>query len=163
MSATDDLLTNNARFATGYVPSGRAAPPAKRVVVVTCMDARIDPVQALGLEEGDAHVLRNAGGAVTDDVVRSLLLSQRLLGTIEIVLVHHTGCGMLTVDEDELANELEADTGLRPPFRLEAFTSLEADLRLSASRLRKNPFVDASQLRAFVYDVETGRLREVEV
>jgi carbonic anhydrase len=161
MSATDRLLANNRAYAEGF--AGR--PPGtseRRVAVVACMDARMDLYAILGLREGEAHVIRNAGGAVTDDVIRSLLVSQRLLGTEEIVLIHHTGCGMLTFTDDAVKAEVEAETGLRPPFALEAFTDLEADVRQSLARIHASPFIPRKQsIRGFVYEVETGRLREV--
>lgn len=126
------------------------------------MDARIETGRLLGLEEGDAHVIRNAGGVVTDDVLRSLVISQRLLGTREIMLIHHTGCGMLSFRDDELKAEIEADTGLRPAFAFEAFPDLEADVRQSMRRIQASPFVPVKDhIRGFVYDVETGRLHEV--
>jgi len=137
-------------------------PPAKKVAVVACMDARIETGRLLGLEEGDAHVIRNAGGVVSDDVIRSLAISQRLLGTTEIVLIHHTDCGMLTFKDDTLKAQIEEDTGLRPPFALEAFSDLEDDVRQSVRRIRSSPFVPhKDNIRGFVYDVETGRLNEI--
>jgi carbonic anhydrase len=126
------------------------------------MDARLDPARALGLEEGDAHVIRNAGGVVTDDAIRSLALSQRLLGTKEIILIHHTDCGMLTFSDDEVKAQIEQDTGIRPPFALESFKDADADVRQSIARIAASPFVpDKSSVRGFVYDVKTGKLREV--
>jgi carbonic anhydrase len=137
-------------------------PPAKKVAIVACMDARIETGRLLGLEEGDAHVIRNAGGVVTDDVIRSLAISQRLLGTTEIVLVHHTDCGMLTFKDDGVKAQIEEDTGLRPPFALEAFSNPEDDVRQSVRRIEVSPFVPhKDNIRGFVYDVETGRLNEV--
>ena len=137
-------------------------PPAKKVAVVACVDARIETGRLLGLEEGDAHVIRNAGGVVTDDVIRSLAISQRLLGTTEIVLVHHTDCGMLTFKDDGLKAQIEEDTGLRPTFALEAFSNPEDDVRQSVRRIEASPFVPyKDNIRGFVYDVETGRLNEV--
>ncbi|HZR12621.1 MAG TPA: carbonic anhydrase [Acidimicrobiia bacterium] len=161
MSVTDELLENNKRFAESF--SVRAgAPKGPRVAVVACMDARLDPARALGLESGDAHVIRNAGGVITEDVVRSLVVSQRLLGTEEIVLVHHTDCGMLRFRDDPVKDEIESETGLRPPFALEAFTDVDGDVRQSIARIRANPFIpERDAVRGFVYDVETGRLREV--
>ena len=136
--------------------------PGKQTVIITCMDARIETGRLLGLEEGDAHVIRNAGGVVTDDVLRSLIISQRLLGTREIVLIHHTGCGMLSFRDDDLKAEIEADTGLRPAFAFEAFPDLEEDVRQSMRRIQASPFVPVKDhIRGFVYDVETGRLHEV--
>jgi carbonic anhydrase len=163
MSATDELLAANGSYAENFTKSGKPMPPAKKVAVVACMDARIETGRLLGLEEGDAHVIRNAGGVVTDDVIRSLAISQRLLGTTEIVLVHHTDCGMLTFNDDELKAQIEEDTGLRPPFALEAFSNPEDDVRQSVRRIQASPFVPyKGDIRGFVYDVETGRLNEVD-
>jgi carbonic anhydrase len=162
MSATDELLAANGSYAENFTKSGKPMPPAKKVAVVACMDARIETGRLLGLEEGDAHVIRNAGGVVTDDVIRSLAISQRLLGTTEIVLVHHTDCGMLTFKDDGLKAQIEEDTGLRPPFALEAFSNPEDDVRQSVRRIQASPFVPHKEnIRGFVYDVETGRLNEV--
>ncbi len=162
MSATDDFLEANRSYAENFTKSGKPMPPAKKVAVVACMDARIETGRLLGLEEGDAHVIRNAGGVVTDDVIRSLTISQRLLGTTEIVLIHHTDCGMLTFQDDAVKAQIEEDTGLRPPFALEAFSELEDDVRQSIRRIRSSPFVPhKNNIRGFVYDVETGRLNEV--
>jgi carbonic anhydrase len=162
MSVTDELLDNNRAYAAGFDKANLPAAPAKRVAVVACMDARLIPTRVLGLHEGDAHVLRNAGGAVTDDVIRSLTISQRLLGTREIILIHHTGCGMLTVSDDDLKRQIQADTGIRPPFSFEAFTDLEEDLRQSIARIKASPFIPhTDQVRGFIYEVESGRLREV--
>jgi carbonic anhydrase len=162
MSATDEFLAANEAYATGFTKSDKPMPPAKKVAVVACMDARIETGRLLGLEEGDAHVIRNAGGVVTDDVIRSLAISQRLLGTREIVLIHHTDCGMLTFKDDAVKSQIEEETGLRPHFALEAFASLEDDVRQSIRRIRSNPFVPHKQnIRGFVYDVHTGRLNEV--
>ena len=162
MSATNELLAANGSYAENFTKGGKPMPPAKKVAVVACMDARIETGRLLGLEEGDAHVIRNAGGVVTDDVIRSLAISQRLLGTTEIVLVHHTDCGMLTFKDDGLKAQIEEDTGLRPPFALEAFSSPEDDVRQSVRRIEVSPFVPhKDNIRGFVYDVETGRLNEV--
>jgi carbonic anhydrase len=161
VSVTDDLLANNATYAEGFA-GPRPLPPAKHVAVVACMDARLHPARFLGLEEGDAHVIRNAGGVVTDDVVRSLAISQRLLGTTEIVLVHHTDCGMLTFSDDQFRDAVEKDTGVRPPWSSEAFPDLEDDVRQSIRRIRESPFVpEKGSIRGFVFDVATGRLSEV--
>ncbi|MHB8717736.1 MAG: beta-class carbonic anhydrase [Candidatus Dormibacteria bacterium] len=162
MSATDELLANNrghvAAFGGGALPSR----PARAVAVVTCMDARLDPAAVLGLRPGDAHVIRNAGGVVTDDVIRSLVISQRLLGTREVILIHHTDCGMLSFRDDDLEAEIEADTGIRPPFAMEAFADLDADVRQSIARVVASPFVPlGDRVRGFVYDVHSGALREV--
>lgn len=162
MSATEELLTANRSYAEKFTKSGRPMPPAKKVAVVACMDARIETGRVLGLDEGDAHVIRNAGGVVTDDVIRSLAISQRLLGTREIVLIHHTDCGMLTFKDDAVKLEIERDTGLRPSFALEAFSDVEDDVRQSVRRIKSSPFVThKDNIRGFVYDVETGRLNEV--
>ena len=162
MSATDELLAANGSYAENFTKGGKPMPPAKKVAIVACMDARIETGRLLGLEEGDAHVIRNAGGVVTDDVIRSLAISQRLLGTTEIVLVHHTDCGMLTFKDDGLKAQIEEDTGLRPPFALEAFSNPEDDVRQSVRRIQASPFVPHKEnIRGFVYDVETGRLNEV--
>jgi carbonic anhydrase len=162
MSSTDELLTYNDAFAASFDKGGLPPEPAKKVVVVACMDARLNVYAALGLREGDAHVLRNAGGAVTDDTIRSLALSQRLLGTEEIVLIHHTGCGMLTITDEEFKRAVEEDTGVRPGWAVEAFTDLDADVRQSIARIKASPFIPRKDaVRGFVYEVETGRLREV--
>jgi carbonic anhydrase len=163
MSATDELLGNNEAYARAFDKGSLPMPPGKQVAVVACMDARIETGRMLGLEEGDAHVIRNAGGVVTDDVIRSLTISQRLLGTREIVLVHHTDCGMLTFQDDPLKEQIRADTGIRPPFALEAFPDEEADVRQSMARIQASPFVPhKDRIRGFVFDVATGRLREVK-
>ncbi|MGH9179653.1 MAG: beta-class carbonic anhydrase [Acidimicrobiales bacterium] len=162
MSATDELLVNNQAYAAQFAKGDLSLPPATKVAVVACMDARLDPARALGLEEGDAHVIRNAGGVVTDDAIRSLTISQRLLGTEEIVLIHHTDCGMLTFTDDEVKAQIESDTGIRPPFALEAFSDLEDDVRQSMKRIKASPFVpNIDSLRGFVYDVASGKLHEV--
>jgi carbonic anhydrase len=162
MSATNDFLAADEDYARNFTKSGTPMPPAKKVAIVACMDARIETGRLLGLEEGDAHVIRNAGGVVTDDVIRSLAISQRLLGTTEIVLIHHTDCGMLTFSDDELKAEIEQDTGLRPSFALEAFSDLQGDVRQSVRRIQSSPFVPRKDnIRGFVYDVETGQLNEV--
>src|SRR5689334_207399 len=161
MSATDELLANNQRYADGFT-GPLPMPPAKGVAVVACMDARLNLYALLGLEEGQAHVIRNAGGAVTDDGIRSLAISQRLLGTREIVLIHHTDCGMLTFTDDQVKAQIEADTGIRPPFALEAFPDPDQDVRQSVARIQASPFIPhKDQVRGFVYDVATGRLNEV--
>lgn len=162
MSATEEFLAANRNYAETFDKGDKAMPPAKRVAVVACMDARIETGRLLGLEEGDAHVIRNAGGVVTDDVIRSLTISQRLLGTTEIVLVHHTDCGMLTFEDDALKADIEQETGLRPPFALEAFPDLDEDVRQSIRRIQASPFIPhKDEIRGFVYDVKTGRLNEV--
>ena len=159
---TDLCVERNAGYTQGFDKGHLQAPPARRAAVVACMDARMDTARLLGLEEGDAHVIRNAGGVVTDDVLRSLLISQRLLGTTEVMLVQHTGCGMLTFRDDEVKDAVEAETGLRPPFALEAFADLEDNVRQSIRRIEACPFLPVKDsIRGFVYEVETGRLREV--
>ena len=161
MSVTDELLENNARYAetfTGPLP----LPPAKHVAVLACMDARIDVYRVLGLNEGEAHVIRNAGGVVTDDEIRSLAISQRLLGTTEILLIHHTDCGMLTFTDDVFKKSVQDETGIKPPWAAEAFTDLDEDVRQSIARVKASPFVPRTDaVRGFVYDVKTGALREV--
>ena len=162
MSATDQFLANNAAYAEQFDKGEVPLPPAKQAAVVACMDARIETGGLLGLEEGDAHVIRNAGGVVTDDVLRSLVISQRLLGTTEIVLIHHTDCGMVTFQDDAVKAQIEADTGLRPPFALEAFSDPEEDVRQSIRRIEACPYIPVKDsIRGFVYDVATGRLNEV--
>jgi carbonic anhydrase len=162
MTVTDQFLANNESYAAGFGKGDLAAPQATQVAVLACMDSRLDPARALGLEEGDAHVIRNAGGVVTDDAIRSLAISQRLLGTKEIILIHHTDCGMLTFTDDEVKAQIEQDTGIRPPFALESFKDVDADVRQSIARIAASPFVpDKSRVRGFVYDVKTGKLREV--
>jgi carbonic anhydrase len=162
MTVTDELLKNNAEFARNFSRGDLPMPPGKGLAVVACMDARLNVYALLGLEEGQAHVIRNAGGVVTDDVIRSLAISQHLLGTNEIVLVHHTDCGMLTFTDDEVKADLEQATGLRPHFALEAFSDLENDIRQSIARIKHSPFVlHKDKVRGFVYDVRTGALQEV--
>jgi carbonic anhydrase len=161
MSSTDELLSNNASYAAGFTKGDLPLPPAKKVAVLACMDARLDPAKALGLQEGDAHVIRNAGGVATEDALRSLVISQRLLGTEEIILVHHTDCGMETFSDDAVKEQIRADTGLRPSFALEAFPKAEEDVKQTAARIKANPFVPKKNIRGFVYEVETGRLREI--
>jgi carbonic anhydrase len=162
MTVTDELLKNNAEFARNFSRGDLPMPPGKGLAVVACMDARLNVYALLGLEEGQAHVIRNAGGVVTDDVIRSLAISQHLLGTSEIVLVHHTDCGMLTFTDDEVKADLEQATGLRPHFALEAFSDLENDIRQSIARIKHSPFVlHKDKVRGFVYDVRTGALQEV--
>jgi carbonic anhydrase len=162
MSVTDQLLENNARYAESFDKGGLALPPSRKLAVIACMDARLDVHRILGLEEGEAHVFRNAGGVVTDDAIRSLAISQRLLGTEEVILIHHTDCGMLTFSDDQVKADIEADTGIRPAFALEAFPDAERDVRQSIARIQASPFVPRKDaVRGFVYDVATGRLGEV--
>ena len=163
MTETDRLLENARAYAASFDKSDLAIPPSKRVAVVACMDARLIPTRVLGLDEGEAHVLRNAGGVVTDDTIRSLAISQNLLGTEEIVLIHHTDCGMLTFTDEEFAAKLEEETGQRPEWTAQAFTDLDQEVRDSIARLRESPFIpNKDSIRGFVYDVKSGELREVE-
>ena len=162
MAVTEELLGHNDAYASDFDKGDLPMPPGKRVAVLACMDARLDPAKVLGLDEGDAHVIRNAGGVVSEDAVRSMVISQRLLGTDEIVLIHQTDCGMLTFDDNSVKDQIEADTGLRPNFALEAFPDADADVRQSIARIQANPFIPKKdQVRGFVYEVETGKLREV--
>jgi carbonic anhydrase len=162
MTVTDELLANNAAYAASFTKGELPLPPAKHVAIVACMDARLDPAQVLGFAEGDAHVIRNAGGAVTDDAIRSLAISQRLLGTDEIMLIHHTDCGMLTFSDEELKAQIAEETGVRPHFAIETFSDLEADVHQSIARIKASPFIPKKDdVRGFVYEVETGKLREV--
>jgi carbonic anhydrase len=161
MSSTDGLIANNASYAAGFTKGSLPMPPAKKVAVLACMDARLDPAKALGLEEGDAHVIRNAGGVASEDALRSLVISQRLLGTQEIVLVHHTDCGMETFRDDVVKDQILADTGLRPSFALEAFPKVDDDVKQTAARIQANPFIPHKNIRGFVYEVDSGRLREI--
>jgi carbonic anhydrase len=162
MSVTDDLLQNAERYAASFDKGDLAMPPAKRVAVLACMDARLNPHALLGLAEGDAHVIRNAGGVVTDDEIRSLAISQRLLGTEEIILIHHTDCGMLTFSDDGFRREIQQETGIKPEWAAEAFDDLEEDVRQSVARIKSSPFIPKKDaIRGFVYDVKTGRLSEV--
>jgi len=163
VSNTDTYVANAERYAASFDQGDLPLPPAKHTAVVACMDARLNPYGVLGLSEGDSHVIRNAGGVVTDDVIRSLTISQRLLGTNEIILIHHTGCGMLTFRDDDVKAQIEADTGIRPSFALEAFGDLDADVRQSIARIKASPFIPVKDsVRGFVYEVETGQLREVK-
>src|SRR5256885_4897395 len=156
MSSTDDVLANNEGYAASFDKADLPLPPGRKLAVVACMDARLNVYGALGLQEGDAHVIRNAGGVVSDDVIRSLAISQRLLGTEEIVLIHHTDCGMLTFTDDQVKAQIEADTGIRPPFALEAFADAEKDVAQSLARIAASPFIPRKdQVRGFVYDVTT--------
>jgi len=162
MSETDRLVENARAYAESFDKADLAVPPSKRVAVLACMDARLIPTRVLGLNEGEAHVLRNAGGVVTDDAIRSLAISQNLLGTDEIILLHHTDCGMLTFTDEEFAAKLEDETGQRPGWSAHAFSDVEADVRDSLARLRESPFIPRKDsIRGFVYDVKSGELREV--
>jgi carbonic anhydrase len=162
VSSTDELLANNESYAASFSKADLPLPPAKKVAVIACMDARLNVYAALGLQEGDAHVIRNAGGVVTDDEIRSLAISQRLLATEEIILIHHTDCGMLTFTDDEFKGAIEKDTGIKPEWAAEAFGDLDGDVRQSIARIKASPFIpNKDSVRGFVYEVETGRLREV--
>ena len=161
MSTTDEVLEANRAHAAEHDGGGRAAPPSRRVAVVACMDARLDVYRALGLELGEAHVIRNAGGVVTDDVVRSLVISQRKLGTDEVVLVHHSDCGMTSFDGTTFADELEAETGMRPAYDFDAFADIDTDVREGLARVTQDPHLRSSVVRGFVYELQSGELREV--
>ena len=162
MSAIDHYLTNNADYVAHFCSKGLPAAPAQRVAIVTCMDARLEMGALVGLKEGGAHVIRNAGAVVTEDVIRSLTLSQCLLGTREIMVINHTDCGLTTLTDEQLRDTIELETGVRPTFEMGAFKDLEDDVRQSVARLRASPFVVHKQaIRGFVYDVDTGRLDEV--
>ncbi|MFI5957887.1 beta-class carbonic anhydrase [Cryptosporangium sp. NPDC051539] len=162
MSVTDDLVQNAERYAANFDKGDLPLPPGKGVAVLACMDARLNPYGLLGLSEGDAHVIRNAGGVVTADELRSLAISQRLLGTTEIVLIHHTDCGMLTFTDDEFKASILAETGLKPSWAAEAFSDLDVDVRQSIARIKADPFIPhKDSVRGFVYDVAKGTLTEV--
>jgi carbonic anhydrase len=162
MSVTDELLRNAENYAARFDKGDLPLPPAKKIAIVACMDARLDPQALLGLSEGDAHVIRNAGGVITDDEIRSLAISQRLLGTEEIVLIHHTDCGMLTFTDDEFKRSVQDETGIKPEWAAEAFPDLDEDVRQSLARVKASPFIPKKDsVRGFVYEVETGNLREV--
>jgi carbonic anhydrase len=162
MSTTDQLLDNAGRYAADFDKSSLAMPPGRKVAVLACMDARINPYGLLGLSEGDAHVIRNAGGVVTSDAIRSLAISQRLLGTEEVILIHHTDCGMLTFSDDDFRRQVQEDTGIKPEWAAEAFSDLDEDVRQSIARIKASPFIPhKDRVRGFVYDVHDGSLREV--
>ncbi len=162
MSTTDRLLENAEHYAAAFDKADLPMPPDTKVAVVACMDARLNVYGLLGLGEGDAHVIRNAGGVITDDQIRSLAISQRLLGTEEIILIHHTDCGMLTFSDDDFREQIRADTGSRPPWASEAFDDLDADVRHSMARIQASPYIPVkSSVRGFVYDIHDGSLREV--
>src|ERR1700712_5122885 len=162
MSVTDDLLRNNEAYAETFDKGDLPLPPAKKVAVVACMDARLDVHGLLGLALGDAHVIRNAGGVVTDDEIRSVAISQRLLGTEEIVLIHHTDCGMLTFTDDAFKQSIQDELGIKPEWAAESFDDLDADVRQSVARIKASPFVPKTdRVRGFVFDVATGKLNEV--
>ena len=162
MSTIDELVRNANSYSKAFESGDLPRPPAKRVAIVACMDARLNPYGLLGLREGDAHVIRNAGGVITDDEIRSLSISQRLLGTEEVMLIHHTDCGMLTFRDDDFRRQVQQETGIKPEWAAEAFDDLDDDVRQSIARIKASPFIaNKDQLRGFVYEVETGRLREV--
>jgi len=162
MTTIDELLKSNENYATRFDKGDLPMPPGRRVAIVACMDARLDVYRMLGLTEGEAHVIRNAGGVISSDVERSLAISQRLLGTREIALIHHTDCGMLTFNDDELREQIAAETGIRPPFAFEAFDDPREDVRQSMRRIEASPFIQHKDgVRGFVFDVKTGRLDEV--
>jgi carbonic anhydrase len=162
LSQTDELLANNERYVAEFDCAAAVASPARNVAIVACMDARMNIDGMLGLADGDAHVIRNAGGVVTDDEIRSLAISQRLLGTEEIMLIHHTDCGMLTFTDDEFKASIEEDTGIKPGWAAEAFSDLDQDVRQSIARIKASPFIPSKDsVRGFVYECDTGRLREV--
>jgi carbonic anhydrase len=162
MSHTDELVANNAKYAESFDKGDLPLPPGRKLAIIACMDARVSPYALLGLEEGDAHVIRNAGGVVTDDEIRSLAISQRLLGTEEIMVIHHTDCGMLTFNDDDFKAQIEQEIGIKPQWAAEAFSDLDQDVRQSIARIKASPFVPRKDsVRGFVYEVETGRLREV--
>ena len=164
MSVTEELVRSNETYARSFKKGALPLPPAKHIAVLACMDARLDVHKILGLEEGDAHIIRNAGGVATEDAIRSLVISQRLLGTKEIVLIHHTDCGMLTFKDDDVKRKIESEVGIRPPFAFEAFSDLEADVRQSIARIQASPFIlNKSSVRGFIYDVKSGRLNEVRI
>jgi carbonic anhydrase len=163
MSATDELLQNAKAYRERFNKGDLPIPPARKVAVLACMDARLNPYGLLGLEEGDAHIISNAGGVVTDDEIRSLAISQRLLGTEEVILIHHTDCGMLTFTDDEFKRSVQEDVGIKPAWAVEAFPDLDEDVRQSIARIKASPFIPRKDaVRGFVYDVHTGDLREVE-
>ena len=162
MSVTDELLRNAEAYADGFDKGDLPLPPGRKVAIVACMDARLNPYGLLGLREGDAHVIRNAGGVVTDDEIRSLAISQRLLGTEEIILIHHTDCGMLTFTDDQFRRSIQDEIGIKPEWAAEAFPDVDEDVRQSLARVNASPFIPIKDsVRGFVYEVETGKLREV--
>ena len=163
MSQTDELLRNAEKYAENFDKGDLPMPPGRKVAIVACMDARLSPFALLGLELGDAHVIRNAGGAITEDEIRSLAISQRLLGTEEIILLHHTDCGMQTFTDDEFRQSIQEETGIKPTWSAECFSDVDEDLRQSLARIQASPFIPRKDsVRGFVYEVETGRLREVK-
>jgi carbonic anhydrase len=162
MSTTDELLRNAEAYAASFDKGALPLPPGRKIAVLACMDARLNPYGLLGLQEGDAHVIRNAGGVVTDDEIRSLAISQRLLGTEEIILIHHTDCGMLTFTDDEFKRSVQDDVGIKPTWSAEAFRDLDEDVRQSIARIKASPFIPRKDsVRGFIYDVHKGALAEV--
>jgi carbonic anhydrase len=162
VSTIDELVHNANAYSESFENGDLPLPPARRIAIVACMDARLNPYGLLGLHEGDAHVIRNAGGVITDDEIRSLAISQRLLGTEEIMLIHHTDCGMLTFGDDDVRRQVQQDTGIKPEWPAESFDDLEGDVRQSIARIKASPFIPKKdQVRGFVYEVATGALREV--
>ena len=161
MSVTDELIQNAKSYAATFDKGDLPLPPGRKIAIVACMDARLNPYGLLGLKEGDAHVIRNAGGVITDDEIRSLAISQRLLSTEEIILIHHTDCGMLTFTDDAFKRSVQDDTGIKPEWAAEAFTDLDEDVRQSIARIKSNPFIPHKNVRGFVYQGEDGRLREI--
>ena len=162
MSTIDQLVENAKNYAAGFDKTDLPLPPARRIAIVACMDARLNVYGLLGLHEGEAHVIRNAGGVITDDEIRSLAISQRLLGTEEVMLIHHTDCGMLTFNDDEFRRDVQQQTGIKPEWAAETFDNLEDDVRQSVRRIQASPFIPKKdRVRGFVYEVESGRLREV--
>ena len=162
MSAIDELVKNSEAYAATFDKGRLSKRPHKRIAVIACMDARLNPYGLLGLREGDAHVIRNAGGVITADSIRSLAISQRLLGTEEIMLIHHTDCGMLTFSDDQFRKSIEDDVGIKPDWAAETFTDLDTDVRQSIARIKASPFIPRKdRIRGFVYDVASGHLREV--
>ncbi|MDH6288946.1 beta-class carbonic anhydrase [Rhodococcus opacus] len=163
MTVTDQYLKNNEEYAAGFT-GPLPLPPSKHVAVLACMDARVDVYRILGIQEGESHVIRNAGGVVTDDEIRSLAISQRLLGTTEIILIHHTDCGMLTFTDDDFKKSIQDEVGIKPAWSAEAFSDLDEDVRQSLRRIQSSPFITATtSLRGFVFDVATGKLAEVKI
>jgi carbonic anhydrase len=161
VSVTDELLENAQSYAASFDKGDLPLPPGRKVAIVACMDARLNPYGLLGLSEGDAHVIRNAGGVITDDEIRSLAISQRLLGTEEIILIHHTDCGMLTFTDDDFKRSVQEETGIKPEWAAEAFPDLDEDVRQSIARIQASPFIPRKNVRGFVYHVEDGQLHEV--
>ena len=163
MTVIDDLLDHNRAYVAGHGHRELPTSPRLHLAVLTCMDSRLDLFGALGLDLGEVHLIRNAGGIATDDAVRSLLLSQRLLGTRSVMVIHHSRCGLETFDEEELQGQLQAEVGTRAPFRLGAYRDVDADVRATVAALRESPFVDTTEIRGFVFGFDDGDLREVSV